>query len=63
MQVVSSITITPAEPAIEPAAASASGAHRMSSASGPRIGDEAPPGITALSARPPGTPPASSSIR
>ena len=63
MQVESSITMTPAEPAIVPAAASASGAHRRSSASGPRIGDEAPPGITALRLRPAGTPPPSSSIR
>ena len=54
MQVRSSITITAPEPAIVPAAASASIASATSRPSGPSTGAEAPPGMIALSARPSG---------
>ena len=60
MQQRSSITITPAEPAAVPTAASESTSKPTSIWSAVRIGVDEPPGITAFSARPSGIPPARS---
>src|SRR5439155_819870 len=59
---VSSITITPAEPAIVPALRSPSTSIVTSISSARRIAADAPPGTTALSRPLPVTPPASSSM-
>ncbi len=56
MQVVSSITITPPEPAMVPAAISESKSMRTSISSAVSTLAEIPPGMTALSFRPPRTP-------
>ncbi len=56
MHVVSSITMTPPEPAMEPAAMRESKSMRTSIWSAVRTFAEMPPGITALSFRPPRTP-------
>ena len=60
MQVVSSITMTPAEPAIVPAFRRPSTSIVTSISSARRIGADDPPGTTAFSRRPGRTPPASS---
>ena len=60
MHVVSSITTTPAEPAIVPAFLRPSTSMVTSIWSAVRIGADEPPGTTALSRRPFGTPPARS---
>ena len=57
-QVESSMTMTPAEPSIEPAAASESKSMPMSRPNSGISGAETPPGITALILRPGGGPPA-----
>ena len=60
MHVVSSITTTPAEPAIVPAFRSPSTSIVTSISSARRSGAEEPPGTTAFSRRPSATPPACS---
>ena len=60
MHVVSSMTTTPAEPAIVPALRSPSTSIVTSISSARRSGAEEPPGTTAFSRRPFGTPPARS---
>ena len=61
MQQRSSIAITAAEPITVPACASESKSSVTFSASAAvRIGVDEPPGITALSVRPPGIPPPTS---
>ena len=62
MQVVSSITMTAAEPSIEPALATVSKSILMSIWSALRIGADAPPGMNAFSGRPFSMPPQPSSI-
>ena len=62
IQVELSITITPAEPSIEPAAASESKSIPTSSPCAGISGAETPPGITALILRPGSGPPPLSSI-
>ena len=62
MQVDSSKTITPPEPDIEPAALTASNSSEMSISWAASTGEDEPPGMTALSLRPPTMPPASSMI-
>jgi hypothetical protein len=60
MQVVSSITMMPAEPSIDPAFITSSKLAGMSSWSGSRIGTDEPPGMTAFSLRSSRMPPARS---
>ena len=60
MQADSSKTMTPPEPDMEPAALTASNSIEMSISWAASTGAEEPPGMTALSLRPPTMPPASS---
>jgi len=62
MQVESSKTMMPPEPAMVPAALSASNSSETSISAAVRTGAEEPPGMTALTLRPPTTPPQSSSM-
>jgi hypothetical protein len=62
MQVVSSMTMTPAEPSIEPAFTTESKSIATSHSSALSTGTEDPPGMTAFSLRPFHTPPPCSSI-
>jgi hypothetical protein len=62
MQVVSSMTMMPAEPSMEPAFWTASKLAGMSSWSGSRIGTDDPPGMTAFNWWPSRMPPARSKI-
>jgi hypothetical protein len=57
MDTVSSITITPADPIMEPFFCNPSGSMVTSISSAVRTADDDPPGITALSRRPFGMPP------
>ena len=57
MQVVSSITMMPAEPSSDPALATESKSIGTSISSAVNTGTDEPPGITAFSLRPPGMPP------
>src|ERR1700730_1411824 len=62
MQCESSITITPPEPAMEPALANSSRSVETSSPDSGSTGAEQPPGQNALTRRPAGGPPASPMI-
>ncbi len=57
MQVLSSMTMMPAEPSRDPALATESKSMATSISSAVNTGTEEPPGITAFSFRPPGIPP------
>src|SRR5712692_6506718 len=57
MDTVSSITMMPAEPIMEPLLLGPSTSMGMSISSGVRMAADEPPGTTALRARPPGMPP------
>ncbi len=62
MGVSSAMTMTPAEPSIEPAAATESKSIATSISSGRSSGDDNPPGMTAFRLRPDGRPPAASKM-
>jgi hypothetical protein len=60
MQQRSSMTITPADPIEEPACTSEVKSSEVSISAAVKTDVDEPPGITAFSSRPPGTPPPTS---